>query len=366
MTVTTRETAERGKSTVGTRGEAGIEKAELGGFTAHMVTVRWTQEEGWSSPETGDHRDLLLSPATAVFHYGQSVIEGLKAHRQPDGSFAVFRPRDHARRMQQSARRLAMPALPEELFVSAVEQLVAIDGPSLSARPGHSFYLRPFQFASEANLVPRPARECTVVVIAFPIGSYFGADIEALTAWVCRDYPRAFPGGTGSCKTPGNYAPTMPAQESAAAAGAHQVVWLDAVERRWVEEMGSANLFFVRGAGPDATVVTPPLTGSFLAGVTRQTVMTVAAELGLPVTEEPIAVDQWRDECQAGLITETLACGTAAVVTSIGRVLDGDDAWTVGDGTAGPVARAVRARLVEHHRGLVADPHGWRHPVPAS
>ncbi|MGW7350869.1 branched-chain amino acid aminotransferase [Streptomyces sp. NPDC054784] len=362
MTVSTAGPA-AGRDAAAVQGEAGIENAQIGDFTAHMVTLRWTEEDGWSGPQLTGHRDLSLSPATAVLHYGQSVIEGLKAHRQPDGSFAVFRPDAHARRFRESARRLSMAELPEELFTEALEVLVAAEQGSLPDRPGYSLYLRPFMFASETNLVPRPARAYTVVVISFLIGSYFGEDTESLAAWVCRDFPRAFPGGTGSAKTPGNYAPTMPAQQAAARAGCHQVVWLDAVERRWVEEMGSANLFFVRGHGPEQVVVTPPLTGSFLPGVTRDSVVAVARELGYEVREEPVDVADWRTGCEAGLITETFGCGTAAVVTPIGRVRDGDTEWRVGEGGPGPVARAVKERLLSHHHGLVPDVHGWRHQV---
>ncbi|MEW2300361.1 branched-chain amino acid aminotransferase [Streptomyces sp. NPDC006655] len=342
-------------------GESGIGKAEIGDFTPHMVTLRWTEDDGWTAPRLGPHENLSVSPATAALNYGQSIIEGLKAHRQPDGSFAVFRPRDHARRFRSSARRLAMPELPDDLFVDALDRLVEANTDVVPDRPGYSLYLRPYMFASEANVVPRPAREYTVVVISFLIGSYFGDSPDGVCAWVCRDYARAFPGGTGSAKTPGNYAPTMPAQLAAGRAGCQQVVWLDAVERRWVEEMGSANLFFVRGSGDDLTVVTPPLNGNFLPGITRDSVIAVATELGHRVSEEPVALDEWREGCASGLITETFGCGTAAVVTAVGRVRDGDREWTVGDGTTGPVTSAVKERLLAHHHGLIPDVHGWRH-----
>ncbi|WUH88767.1 branched-chain amino acid aminotransferase [Streptomyces sp. NBC_00433] len=345
------------------RGEAGIEKAEIGDFTPHMVTLLWTEDNGWTGPALGPHQNLSVSPASAVLHYGQSIIEGLKAHRQPDGSFAIFRPRDHARRFRGSARRLSMPELPEDLFVDALEQLVEANREAVPDRPGHSLYLRPFMFASEANLVPRPARAYTVVLISFLMGSYLGQDADAVTAWICRDYPRAFPGGTGSAKTPGNYAPTMPAQLAAGRAGAQQVVWLDARESRWVEEMGSANLFFVRGHGADRTVVTPPLSGTFLPGITRDSVIAVATELGHRVVQEPVAIDRWRAGCESGLITETFGCGTAAVVTAVGGVRDGGEEWRIGDGTPGPVARGIRERLRAHQHGLVPDIHRWRHPV---
>ncbi|HEX8081781.1 MAG TPA: branched-chain amino acid aminotransferase [Jatrophihabitans sp.] len=345
------------------QGEAGIQSAQIGAFTEHMVSMRWTPETGWSDPEVTDHAHLTLSPATASFHYGQSIIEGLKAHRQPDGSLAVFRPRDHARRLQRSASRLSMPPLAEEMFLQAIEELVRVDQAWVPDDPGFSLYLRPFMFASEINLVPRPAREFTFIVIAFVIGNYFGEGADNLSAWVCRDYPRAFPGGTGNVKSAGNYAPTLPAQEAAAAAGCHQVVWLDAVDRRWVEEMGSANIFFVRGSSLEAVVVTPDLTGSFLPGITRDTVLKVAAQLGYRTEQQQVSVDQWRSESESGRITETFACGTAAVVTSVARVQDGDQSWMIGDGKPGPVTRAIRQAILDHHRGLCDDPEGWRYPI---
>ncbi|GIH27653.1 branched-chain-amino-acid aminotransferase [Acrocarpospora phusangensis] len=350
--------------TVAVRQGEALAGAQIGDFTEHMVVMRWRHGSGWSAPELRRHQELALSPATAALHYGQSIIEGLKAHRQPDGGLAVFRPRDHARRLQRSARRMSMPVLPEDDFVTAVETLAAADQAWLSDDPGHSFYLRPFMFASEANLVPRPAREFTFAVISFVIGSYFGQDVESLSAWVCRDFPRAFPGGTGDVKVAGNYAPTLLAQERARQADCHQVVWLDAAERRWVEEMGSANLFFVRGSGPGAVLVTPELTGSFLPGITRDTTLALARDLGYRTAEERVSVDRWRAGCESGLITETFACGTAAVVTSVGRVRDETGDWTVGDGTPGPVTRRIRQALVDCHHGLIPDTHGWRHPVP--
>ncbi|GAA1276863.1 branched-chain amino acid aminotransferase [Sphaerisporangium rubeum] len=344
-------------------GETGLDGAQIGGFTAHMVTMRWTVDEGWTGPVLGPRTDLSLPPATAVLHTGQSIIEGLAAHRQQDGTVAIFRPRDHARRFQRSARRLSMPPLPEEHFVRALETLVAADHGAMSDQPGWRLYLRPFMFASEENLVPRPAREFTFVAIAMIIGNYFGEDIESLSVWVCRDFPRAFPGGTGDVKYAGNYAPTLLAQTKAGQAGCHQVVWLDAAERRWIEEMGSANLFFVRGTGSEAVVVTPELTGSFLPGVTRDTVLALAARLGYTVRHERMSPERWREECASGEITETFASGTATVVTAVGSVTDGESTWAIGDGTPGPVSRAVHQLMIDSQHGRAADPAGWRHPV---
>ncbi|WP_208026557.1 aminotransferase class IV [Streptomyces sp. Tu 3180] len=226
-----------------------------------------------------------------------------------------------------------------------------------------SLYLRPVLFASEAHLALRPARACLFVLIAFPTGNFFGADARAVTVAVAEDHVRAAPGGTGAAKCGGNYAGAYRAQEEAARRGADQVVWLDAVERRWVEELGGMNLFFVYGEGDRAELLTPPLTGTILPGVTRDALIVLARDLGLRVTEAPVALDRWREDCAAGRITEVFACGTAARVTSVGRVLGADGPWTVGDGRPGPVAGRLSAALAAVHRGEAADPYGWCHPV---
>ncbi|MDH2427994.1 branched-chain amino acid aminotransferase [Sphaerisporangium sp. TRM90804] len=341
-----------------------LAEGRVGSFTDHMVTMRWTEDEGWSRPELGPVRELSLHPATACLHYGQSVIEGLKAHRQPDGGMAAFRPRAHARRIQRSAHRLSMPEVPEDSFVEAIEQLVAADERWLSGDPGLALYLRPVLFASEANLVPRPAVEYTFVLIGFVIGDYFGDDTDSLAVWVCRDQSRSAPGGTGNAKYAGNYAPTLMAHRRAKEAGCQQVVWLDAVEHRWVEEMGSANLFFVRGTGAEAELVTPELTGTFLPGITRDSVMAIAGRLGLRVRQERVSIERWHAEAEAGLITETFAVGTAAVVTAVGKVVDDGFTWTIGDGRPGPVTQSVHQTLVDLHHGLLPDPDGWLHRIP--
>ncbi|WP_240137704.1 branched-chain amino acid aminotransferase [Streptomyces sp. MUM 178J] len=338
-------------------------------FTDHMVRMTWTAQEGWSgAPQVMAFGDLPFSPAMAGLHYGQVVFEGLKIHRRADGTLAAFRPAAHAGRLRQSARRLAMPELPEELFLEAMDLFVGRDGHLLPVDdPDLSLYLRPVLFASEPSLALRPARKYTFLLMGFVTGGFFSDRPDPVSVLVSREFTRAAPDGTGQAKCAGNYAGAFLAQQAAAEAGCRQVVWLDPVERRWIEEMGGMNLFFVRGSGPAAEVVTSPLTGSLLPGVTRDSLLTLAAELGHPVREERIAVDEWRAQSLSGAITETFACGTAALVTPVGLVRDGADAWQIGSGAAGPVTLALRASLTALHQGRVPDSHGWmrEHRTPA-
>jgi branched-chain amino acid aminotransferase len=332
-------------------------------FTDHLVRAEWSLERGWEGPTLGPLVPLSLHPGTVGLHYAQVIFEGMKAFVQADGSVAVFRPRQNAARFARSAARLAMPQVPEDLFLAAVEELVRADRLWLTDNPRHSLYLRPLLFASEANLMLRPSHEYTFLVMAFLAGGFFGDRVEPVTVRINREYSRAMPGGTGDVKCAANYGPAMLAQHWAQEAGCQQVVWLDAVERRWVEEMGGMNLFIVRGHGDGTRIATPRLTGTLMPGVTRDSLLTLAAQEGLPVSEERISVDQWRDECRAGVITEVFACGTAAVVTPVGRVRDGDGDFTIGAGEPGPVTMRLRRALLDVQHGRRPDPDGWLWPV---
>lgn len=333
-------------------------------FTAHMVLADWTEESGWSPARTVPFGELPMHPAMVGLHYGQVVFEGLKAFRGRDGGLALFRPEENARRFRDSARRLAMPELPEEVFLAAAEELVAVDGGMLGGDGSQSLYLRPLMFASEPDLMLRPARRYTFLLIAFATGGLFG-DADAISVWVCHDQSRAMPGGTGDIKCAGNYAPTYLAQNRALEKGCQQVVWLDSEERRWIEEAGAMSLFFVRGGPDGARVVTPELTGTVLPSVTRASVLDLAADLGHTPVVERVSLEQWRKECESGEMTEAFSCGTAAVVTPVSRVRDEGGDWTIGDGTPGPVTRALRGALLDVQHGRVPDHRGWLRPVPA-
>ncbi len=325
-------------------------------FTDHMVTVDYSADRGWHSARIGPREPLILDPACAVLHYSQEIFEGLKAYRHPDGSFAMFRPDVNARRMNASADRLAMPNLPAELFIAACRGLVLKDRDWVPTAEGSSLYLRPFMFASEAYLGVRPAREYKFLVIASPVGNYFKSGAPAVSIWVSQDYTRAAPGGTGAAKTGGNYAASLVPQAEAIAKGHDQVVFLDAVERRWIEELGGMNLFFVFD---DGSVVTPPLGGTILPGVTRDSLITLLRDEGLTIREERYAIDQWRADAESGRLVETMACGTAAVVTPVGKVASPDSEFAIGSGGPGQLTQKLRDKLTGIQRGTAPDSHGW-------
>ena len=332
-------------------------------FTDHMITLRWSTERGWHDGKLEPYGPFTLDPATAVFHYGQEFFEGLKAYKHDSGSVVMFRPRANAARFNSSARRMAMPELPEEAFVGALELLVTQDRAWIPAGEGKSLYLRPFMIATQATMgVNSPSSSYLFTVIASPAASYFGAT-STVRVWLSEDYTRAAPGGTGAVKCGGNYAAAFAAQQQAVEKGCDQVVWLDAAEHQWIEEMGGMNMFFVYGSGPDARIVTPALTGSLLPGITRDSLLKVAPSLGIPASEGRISVQQWRDGCASGEVTETFACGTAAVITPIGAVDGASGGWTIGAGEPGPVTMRLREELIGLQYGHKPDPFGWIHKV---
>jgi branched-chain amino acid aminotransferase len=335
-------------------------------FTDHMVRITWNEGRGWHDAELVPYGPLSIDPATNSLHYGQAIFEGLKAYRRVDGSIATFRPYENARRFQRSATRLAMPELPEELFVASIEALVQADADWVPDDIEKSLYLRPFMFATEVGLGVRPANEYVYLLIASPAGAYFPQGVKPVTVWLSEEYVRAVPGGTGEAKCAGNYAASLIAQAQAADEGCDQVVWLDAVERRWIEEMGGMNLYFVYGSGVDARIVTPTLTGSLLPGITRDSLLRVAGDLGFASSEERISVDDWREGNASGAITEVFACGTAAVITPVGAVKSHRAHWTVGDGEPGPVTLQLRERLLHVQHGDVSDTHAWMHQLVAA
>jgi branched-chain amino acid aminotransferase len=334
-----------------------------GVFTDHMTTIRWSQDRGWHDAWLEPYGPIVLDPAAAVLHYGQEIFEGLKAYLRDDGSVVAFRPQANAARFNKSAARLAMPQLPEETFVQAIEVLVSHDRDWMPTIAGHSLYLRPFMIATQRGLgVNRPSSSYLFTVIASPAASYFGA-ATAVTVWLSDDYTRAAPGGTGEAKCGGNYAAAFAGQLQALENGCDQVVWLDAAERRWVEEMGGMNLFFVYGSGADARMMTPATTGSLLHGITRDSLLKLGPDLGIPAFEDRISVEQWQGDCASGEITEVFACGTAAVITPVGAVRSAGRDWMIGDGTPGPVTRRLRDELVGIQRGNRPDPYGWVHQL---
>ncbi len=329
-------------------------------FTDHMATVRYSADRGWHDAKIVARGDLNLNPSTLVLHYAQEIFEGLKAYRLPDGGATLFRPDANARRFRNSAARLAMAELPEDIFVESVEALVRLERDWIPSADGASLYLRPFMIATEVALGTKPSAEYLYAVIASPVGAYFKGGGSAVTIWVSDNYTRAAPGGTGAAKCGGNYAASLQAQAEGAREGCDQVVFLDAVERRWIEELGGMNVFFVFA---DGSLQTPPLTGTILPGITRDSLITLARDLGMTVREEPYAIDQWQEDAKSGKLVESFACGTAAVVTPIGQVKGRKHGFTIGTGGAGEITLRLKAALQDIQRGRSADKHGWLHKV---
>lgn len=331
-------------------------------FTDHMITIRYAPGRGWHEATLSVYRPLSLNPSASVLNYGQSIYEGLKAYRQPDGSVATFRPDMNAARFIRSAHRIAMPELPVDLFLESLRLLVTQDRYWVPSRAGESLYLRPLMLATDEALGVRPSGEYLFVLYASPVGDYYPGGVNPMSVWLCRDYIRAASGGTGEAKFAGNYAAAMLAQREAAEQGCDQVVWLDADRRQTVEEMGGMNLFFVTS---DDRLLTPALTGTLLAGVTRDSILTLGRDLGLKVEERAITVDEWRSGAETGAITEVFACGTAVVVTPVGEVKSADGTFRIADGTPGEVTMTLRESLLAIQQGTADDRYGWRYSLCA-
>lgn len=325
-------------------------------FTDHMSRVTWTDAEGWHDRRVEAYGPLQLDPASAVLHYGQEVFEGLKAYRWEDGSIWAFRPEANAARLSRSAWRLALPELPTEDFVGAIEALVRQDSAWVPGGAETSLYLRPFMYAHEAFLGVRPARHVEFLVIASPVGPYFASGLKPVSIWIEKDYHRSGPGGTGAAKCGGNYAASLMPQMAAYARGYEQVLYLDARSGELLEELGGMNVFLVL---QDGTVVTPVINGNILEGITRSSIFALLGEDDVKVVERDITLAEVRSGLESGDIAEVFACGTAAVVTPIGKFGSEDFELVVGDGEPGPVTTSIRERLTDIQYGRAADTHGW-------
>ncbi|GAB3253462.1 branched-chain amino acid aminotransferase [Kineosporia babensis] len=326
-------------------------------FTDHMVSIDWTDGQGWHDAGLVPYGPIQLDPAAAVLHYAQEIFEGLKAYRHADGSIWTFRPEANAARLAQSARRLALPELSEADFLKSLELLVSTDQEWVPSHEGgeSSLYLRPFMYASEVFLGVRPAKQVRYLLIASPVGGYFAGGVKPVSIWLSSTYTRAAAGGTGAAKCGGNYAASLAAQLEAQAHGCEQVCFLDSAKHKWVEELGGMNIYFVR---KDGTLVTPPVSGTILEGITRASILALAGEMGLKVEERPISIDEWRADVASGEITEVFACGTAAVITPLGRL-----SWEGGELEipTGEVSMKIRQTLLDIQYGRAEDTHGWMH-----
>jgi len=323
-------------------------------FTDHMVTIRYHESKGWHDARVEPRAPIPMDPAAAVLHYAQEVFEGLKAYRTADGGATLFRPIENARRFQKSAERLAMPSLPEELFIESVDKLRSIDRAWIPEGDG-SLYLRPFMFANEVFLGVKPSSDYLYLVIASSVGAYFNGDSPAVSVWVSDDYTRAAPGGTGAAKCGGNYAASLIVGEEVARLGYQQVLWLDGIERKYVEEVGAMNIAFAYGKH----IVTPQLSGTILRGITRKSVLELAPTLGYTVSEERISIDQVLKDLASGAITESFGMGTAAVIAPVGRFGYKGRDYLVNNNEVGPVAHHLYKTLTDIQYGRAPDPFGW-------
>ncbi|KHA76653.1 branched-chain amino acid aminotransferase [Janthinobacterium lividum] len=331
-------------------------------FTDHMVVIPY-RDGKWQQGELKAYGPLTLDPSASSLHYGQAIFEGYKAFAQPDGSIKTFRPEQNAERFNRSAARLAMPAIPVELFLEAGDALISQDRNWVPKNTGESLYMRPLMIATDPYLGVRPSEEYLFVLFASPAGAYFPQGVKPVTVWISEDFVRAAPGGTGEAKCAGNYAASLMAQSQAQEKGCDQVVWLDAVHREFIEEMGGMNLFFVYKDGEKVTVVTPELTGTLLPGITRRSLLEMAKDLGYATEERKLSVQQWRDDIASGRMTEVFACGTAAVITPVGVAKANGFEMTINNNENGAVTLALREALLGLQHGTAADTHGWMHKV---
>ena len=325
-------------------------------FTDHMVAIEWDKARGWHDAQVRGYGPLSLDPAAAVLHYGQEIFEGIKAYRHADGSIWTFRPHANGERLQRSAARLALPQLPVGEFVESLRQLIAVDHDWVPAKPETSLYFRPFMIATEAFLGVRAANAVSYLVIASPAGAYFSKGVAPVSIWLSQHYARAARGGTGAAKCGGNYAASLLPQQEAREHGCSQVLFLDPVEEKYLEELGGMNVFLVC---KDGRIVTPELSGSILEGVTRSSILQLARDRGMRVEERKVSIDEWRDGVASGEIVEAFACGTAAVVTPIGELKG--EGFSIGDinAPAGEVTMAIRKELTDIQYGRIPDRHGW-------
>lgn len=320
-------------------------------FSDHMFFAEY--EGGmWSGPKIRPFGPLQLSPSITSLQYGISVFEGMKAHRLPSGEVALFRPRENARRLNRSAARLSMPDVPEGLFLDGLKELLRVDGAWVPPCGQGALYIRPSFFSVDESIRVVPAERYVFVIFTFPFGAYFSAPVDVL---VSDRYVRAFPGGTGDGKPAGNYAPALLADRVARDAGFHTVLWLDGMERKYVEECGVMNIFFVIGD----EVVTPNLTGTILPGVTRDSVLALLREMGVAARERPIAIEEVATAHDRGLLRECFGTGTAVTVSHVGRIRWRDKDMVLPAVDARTIGPAVRDRLVSIATGRANDVHGW-------
>ena len=332
------------------------EEIEFGSvFTDHMFIMDYNSEKGWNNPRIIEYQPIVLDPSALVFHYGQSMFEGMKAYKTDDDRTLLFRPMKNIERANNSNRRICMPEIPEEDFLQAIEELVRIDEEWIPKKKGSSLYIRPFVIATEPSLNVKPSSEYKFIIILSPVGAYYKEGLNPVKIWIEDEYVRAVRGGIGEAKTGGNYAASMLSQEKAHEAGYSQVLWLDGIEHKYIEEVGAMNIFFkINGK-----IVTPMLNGSILPGVTRASVIELCKSWGYDVEERKISVDELYDAANNGKLEEVFGSGTAAVISPVGTLKFGEKVFEINGGKIGEVSQKVYDTITGIQTGKIEDSFGW-------
>ncbi|WP_257346865.1 branched-chain amino acid aminotransferase [Pseudalkalibacillus decolorationis] len=324
-------------------------------YTDHMFTMDYSTEQGWHNPSITPYEPLTLDPAAMIFHYGQTVFEGLKAYRTEDNRILLFRPEKNLQRMNHSSERLCIPLIEEEVVMEYLKQLISIDQDWVPSAEGTSLYIRPFIIATEPNLSLAPSNRYKLMIILSPVGSYYPDGINPIKIKVENQYTRAVKGGTGTAKTAGNYSSAYKAQEKASNKGYSQVLWLDAIEKKYIEEVGTSNVFFkINGE-----IVTPMLNGSILEGVTRTTTIELLKEWDIPVIERRITVEELFQEYENGNLEEAFGTGTAAVISPIGELAWGEEKMVINNREIGDLSQKLYDTITGIQTGKLNDVNNW-------
>jgi branched-chain amino acid aminotransferase len=331
-------------------------------FTDHMFIMDYAAGEGWHHPRIVPYQPVLLDPAAKVFHYGQTIFEGLKAYRTEDGRTLLFRPQKNLQRLNRSNERLSIPQVDEALVLEALQQLIAVDQDWIPTEAGTSLYIRPFVFATQPALGVSPSTHYQFMIIMSPVGTYYPEGVNPVKIFVESEYVRAVVGGVGEAKTAGNYAAGLKAQEIAKEHGYSQVLWLDGIHRKYIEEVGSMNVFFkIKG-----TVYTPSLNGSILDGVTRNSIIQLLGHWGVPVVERTVSIEELYEAGKEGALEEAFGTGTAAVISPIGEFNWRNETLVVQQGQTGELSQKLYDTLSGIQRGMIPDPFGWMIEVEAA
>lgn len=324
-------------------------------FTDHMFVMNYDKGEGWHDARIVPYGEISLSPAAMCLHYGQEIFEGLKAYRTADGSVQLFRPEENFKRMNNSAKRMVIPEIDEEFMLEALKKLISIEKDWVPHTEGASLYIRPFIFATDPYVGVKPADHYLFMIILSPSGAYYSTGLNPVKIYVEKNYVRAVRGGTGFAKTAANYAISLAGQEEAHEQDYEQVLWLDGVERKYIEEVGSMNIFFVI----DGEVITPELTGSVLPGITRKSAVEICKKKGYKVSERRITIEEVAKAYDEGKLDEVFGTGTAAVISPVGHLKWGDKVMEINDNKIGPVSQMLYDTMTGIQWGTIPDEFGW-------